>query len=168
MNHNPSGPVATPESFNPKPTTVPVDTLVVDVFESSPPQVQNKMLTQLIGQVYDNAPMTLRDRLLKQLLNPLGVLPLAVIANGIFMSMASRRKPNDLDMPLDGLQRVQVSDVIALVDYVQQTSLETINSVGHLVESSPLMTGSAAAAVLVAVLLRRTRRRKTDRLNIVA
>ena len=51
--------------------------------------------------------------------------------------------------------------MIALVDYVQQASAETINGLASLLATSPMMVYSAAAAVLVTVLVRRTQTRRT-------
>ena len=50
---------------------------------------------------------------------------------------------------------VQASDVITLVNHVQQVSVQAVDSLADMLASSPLTTGSAAAALLVTLLLQR-------------
>jgi len=66
-----------------------------------------------------------------------------------------------LHIRAEDARTVQPIDVIALVDYVQQASAETINGLASLLATSPMMVYSAAAAVLVTVLVRRTQTRRT-------
>ena len=65
-------------------------------------------------------------------------------------------------MALEDAQRVQASDVAALVDHVQQVSIEALDGVAQLLMASPLITSSAAATVLVALLLKRARSRRAS------
>jgi hypothetical protein len=46
-------------------------------------------------------------------------------------------------------------EVAALVDFVQQFSLQTVYGLARIVTASPALDGSALAALLVAALLRR-------------
>ena len=99
-------------------------------------------------------------------MKPLGVLALVAIANGIFAKIRFRSSWPDLHVPLEDAQNVQASDVITLVNYVQQVSVGAIDSLLDTLATSPVLTKSAAAALLMTVLLQRTKtRRASDQAN---
>jgi hypothetical protein len=115
-------------------------------------------ISHLVAQVYETAVPELQSRLLEHLLKPLGVLALFAVANGIFAKLLFRTGSSDLQVRVEDVQSVQASDVIALVDRVQQISVECIDRLAQMIIASPvLMTGSAAAAMLVAVVRQRAR-----------
>lgn len=130
--------------------------------ESSRTPVSEAAIAQLVGQVYEFAPPAERRRLLEHLLKPLGVLSLVAVANGIFASIRFRSGWADLQVRVEDAQNVQVRDVIALVNYVQQVSTHAINGLAQLLAASPVMTGSAAASVLITVLVHRARNRRAE------
>jgi hypothetical protein len=123
-------------------------------------------IAQLAGQVYEAAPAAERCRLLEHLMQPLGVLSLVAVANGVFAKLWFRSGWHDLHIQTDDAQRVRVGDVIKLVDYVQQARVEALDDLAHLLASSPMMAYSAAAAVLVAVLVQRAQSRKAGKSEI--
>jgi hypothetical protein len=133
--------------------------LLLEVYESAAPATQSRMLAQLVGKVYQIAPPAVRSRLLQQLLRPLGVLALVSVAGGVFAKLRLHGEGQDLQAQMDAAQGVKVSDLVALVDYVQQVSVETLDGLSQVLTASPLMSFSAAAAVLVTVLMRRARSR---------
>jgi hypothetical protein len=141
-------------------TDVALPELVSQVYESAPPAVRSRMLAQLVAQVYEAAPLALRGRLLEQLMQPLGVLSLVAVANGMFASMRFRAGWPDAPVRLEDAQNVRASDVMALVDHVQQVSMEALHGVARIVSASPVLASSAAAAMLVTVLLKRARQRR--------
>jgi hypothetical protein len=99
------------------------------------------------------------------LLKPLGVLSVVAVANGIFANIRFRSGWSDLNVRLEDAQQVQPSDVITLVNYVQQVSLQAVDGLADLLAASPVLTGSAAAALLVSLLVQRARnRRASDRM----
>jgi len=110
----------------------------------------------LVGKIYDAAPMTERCRLLEHLMKPLGALALVGVCDGIFAKIWFRGGWHSLRIRPEDAKTVQGIDVIALVEYVQQSSAETIDGLASLVTTSPLMVYSAAAAMLVAMLARST------------
>ncbi len=127
-------------------------------------QVSEITIAQLVGQVYEYAPPAERSRLLGHLLQPLGVLSLVAIANGIFAKIRFRSGWPDLQVPLEDAQNVQASDIITLVNHVQQVSIHAVDGLADMLASSPVMAGSAAAALLITVLVQRARnRRASDR-----
>jgi hypothetical protein len=117
-------------------------------------------IPELVGQVFEAAPAIERSRLLEQLMRPLGVLSLVAIAGGVFASLRFRGGWQDFHVRLDDAQRINASDVIALVDHVQQVSVEAVDGLAQTLAASPIMAGSAAAALLVTVLLQRARSRR--------
>ncbi len=121
-------------------------------------------IAQLVGQVYESAPPVERRRLLEHLLRPLGLLSLLAVANGIFAKIWFRGGWPNMRVQLEDAQRVQASDVITLVNYVQQVSIHAVDGLADVLATSPVLTSSAAAALLLTLLLRRARtRRATDR-----
>ena len=119
-------------------------------------------IPQLVAQVYETAPPDLRKRLLEQLLRPLGVLSLVAVANGIFAKIWWRSGLTDATVGLEDAQNVQASDVAALVDRVQQVSMESVDGLARVLTASHMVTGSAAAALLVTILMRRIHNRRLD------
>ena len=117
----------------------------------------DQAIAQLVGQVYEAAPATERSRLIEHLLKPLGVLSLVAIANGIFAKIRFRAGWPDMQVQAEDLNKVQSSDVIALVTRVQQVSVQVVDGLAELLTASPSMTRSAAAALLLAMLLQRVR-----------
>lgn len=132
-----------------------------ELYESTSPAVRSHMLAQLIGHVYESAPPVVRTRLVEHLLRPLGVLSLVAVANGIFAKIRFRSEWQHLQDRAEDAQNVRASDVIALADHVQQVSVDAINGLAQMLAASPVMAGSAAAAVLVTVLMQRSRTRRT-------
>ncbi|WP_296447877.1 hypothetical protein [Rhodoferax sp. UBA5149] len=125
-------------------------------------QVSEITIAQLVGQVYESAPPAERGRLLEYLMRPLGVLSLVAVANGIFASIRFRSGWPDLHVQLEDAQRVQANDVITLVSHVQQVSVHAVDGLVDMLSASPVMMGSAAAALLVTVLMQRARTRRAS------
>jgi hypothetical protein len=111
-------------------------------------------ISHLLGQVYESALPAEQSRLLQHLLRPLSLLSLAAVANGIFADMRFRGGWPD-QIRLEDAQNVHVSDVIALVDYVQQVNIEALHAITRMLMPSPLIVSSAAAALMVGVLMQR-------------
>jgi hypothetical protein len=133
----------------------------------TPCQVMQPCLSvpKLIGQVYASAPLTLRARIIEQLMRPLGVLGLMAVANGIFAGIRLRDPSTFSRVALEDATAVRPSDVVALADWAQQVSSEAIDGLLKVISTSPVLAGSAAAAILVSVLVRRSadsRAIKTD------
>lgn len=125
-------------------------------------QVSPDTIAQLVGQVYESAPPAEQSRLIEFLLRPLGVLSLVTIANGIFANIRLRNDWSDMGVRPEDAQNVQASDVISLVNHVQQVSVHAVNGLASMLASSPVMTGSAAAALLITVLMQRSQSRRAS------
>jgi hypothetical protein len=121
-----------------------------------------RIIPQLVGQVYEAATPNERSRLLEQLLPPLGVLSLVAIADGIFAKVRFRGGWPELHVRLEDAQNVQASDVITLVDHVQQISVQAVDGLAQLLAASPVLAGSAAAALLITLLMQRAQRRRAS------
>lgn len=117
-------------------------------------------IPQLVAEVYADAPAVLRVSLLEQLLKPMGVLPLAIVANGIFATIRFNSGWPDMHLRFEDVRNVQPKDVAALVERVQQVSLSAFDGLARILTSSPLMTSSAAAAILLATLMKMSRNRR--------
>jgi hypothetical protein len=126
-------------------------------------QALDVAIAQLVGQIYETAPAIERCRMLEQLMKPLGVLSLVAIANGVFAKIWFRSGWHDLHIRPEDAQRVQASDGMALVQYVEQASIETVDGLAQIVAAWPVMAGSAVVALLVTALARRARSRAGHR-----
>lgn len=119
-------------------------------------------LPHLVGKVFEAAPAAERSRLLEHLMRPLGVLSMAVVANGIFSKLRFLGGWPDLHIRPEDAEAIRPEDVVALVDYVQQASSDVMYGLAQLVSESPVMSTTAAATLLTALLLKRFRRRPVD------
>lgn len=114
---------------------------------------------RLVGEIYEAAPAAERSRLLEHLMRPLGVLSLAVVANGIFSKLRFLGGWPDVRVRPEDTELIRAEDVVALVDYVQQASWSAVQSLARLVSESPVMSATAGATLLTALLLRRPGKR---------
>ncbi len=126
--------------------------------------ISEMQIAQLVSQVYSGAPAVEKSRLLTHLLRPLGVLSLVAVANGLFGKIWLHGGWPHLQVRVEDAQKVQASDVVTLVNYVQQVSVTAVDGLADVLAASPVLTGSTAAALLMTVLLQRARgRRASDR-----
>jgi hypothetical protein len=139
------------------------DPVSIQLLVASDLQTSDSTIAQLVGQVYAVAPATDRCRILEKLMKPLGVLPLVAVANGVFAKLWFRSGWHELRIAPDDTQVVQPNDVVSLVQYVQQASIETLNGLSQVLTSSPQVACTAAATLLVAVLVRQARQRHDDK-----
>lgn len=121
------------------------------------PAASEARVATLVGQVYDIAPAADRRRLLEYLLPRVGVLSLAVVADGLFARILFRNESSRVRVGLEDVGRVRGNDVSALVERLQQVSTDAVYGLAHIVSASPVMASSAAAALLVTVLVQRAR-----------
>ncbi len=125
-------------------------------------EVSEITIAQLVGQVYEFAPPAERSRLLEHLLRPLGVLSLVAVANGIFAKIRFQGGWPDIHVRPEDAQNVQIGDVITLVNHVQQVSFHAVDGLANMLAASPVMMGSAAAALLMSVLVQRAQTRRAS------
>ena len=111
----------------------PLAERVVEVYEAAPLGIRSQMLTQLVVMAFTSAPATVRKQILEQLIRPLGLLSLAAIAGGIFARIWLHSGWQSLQVQIEDVQNLNASDLAALVDHVQQVSIETIASVARLI-----------------------------------
>jgi len=114
---------------------------------------------RLVGEIYQAAPAAERSRLLEHLMRPLGVLSLAVVANGIFSKLRFLGGWPEVNVRPEDTELIRAEDVVALVDYVQQASWGAVQGLAQLVSESPVMSATAGATLLTALLLRRASKR---------
>jgi hypothetical protein len=124
-------------------------------------RASEESIERLVGQVYAAAPAVERRRLLEHLMRPLGLLSLLGVANGVFAKIWFRRGWQDFQIRIEDTQIVGADDVIELVKFVHQVSIETIDGIGQFVAASPAI-GATAAALLLTTLLARIRQRRAE------
>ncbi len=163
MNNNSESPNTIPATLPTLGVGVPITQLVREVYATAPPAVRAGLLSQLVAKVYESAAPNDRSRLLGQLLRPLGVLSVVAVANGVFASIRFRSGWPDLQVRVEDARNVRASDIVALVNHVQQVSVQAVDGLAQLLLGSPALASSAAAALLINILLQRARtRRATD------
>jgi hypothetical protein len=117
-------------------------------------------IPQLVAEVYADAPESVRVKLLEHLIEPLGVLALVAIANGIFAKIRFKSGWPDMCIRWEDAQNVQSRDVAVLVERVQQISLHSFDGLAKVLTTSPVLTGSATAAVLLTLLFNSAKNRR--------
>jgi hypothetical protein len=122
--------------------------------------VAGMTIPELVAEVYEAAPPAERQHLLKALMRPLGVLSLFGIASGVFGTIRIRSGWQDMNIRLEDLQSVRAAQVIALADHAQQVSVEAVDGLAQLLMTAPVMSSTAAAALLVTVLVQRAQVRQ--------
>ena len=130
--------------------------------QTTPSEATEPSVGDLVSQAYESAPAPERRRLIEHLLQPLSLLAMLTVANGIFAKLWFRRGFEDLQIRLEDTQAVSNADIAALVSFVQQVSAETIMGLGQLISSSPTWSASAAGALLIATLARLLRDRPME------
>jgi len=100
--------------------------------------------------VYQSAAPDDRGFLIRLLIQPLGLLSLLAVANGVFAKLRLQGGLSGLQTRLDD---VQVDDVVELASFAQQVSAQAMHSLAQWLSSSPALVSSAAAAILVKILL---------------
>lgn len=141
---------------------LPIKEIVIDVYESSEPGAKRRMLNLLVGRAYDVAPPGIRKSLLEQLTRPLGVLGMMSVAGGTFARFRFQGHRHNDTLHLDDLNAVRNSDVIALVDHVQQVSTEALVNAVKMLSLAPALNNSGAVSVLTSLVLKRS----NDRIGI--
>jgi hypothetical protein len=154
----------TPGDHLPPSPEIPIDQLLVEVYTSAAPAVQSSMLSKLVGKVYQSAAPDERGLLIRLLMQPLGILSLLAVANGVF---AKLRLQGGLSGMSSRLEDVQVDDVVELASFAQQVSEQALHSVVQWLSASPVLVSSAAAAILVKILMdRAAQRHEGDRRSL--
>ncbi|MFM9917639.1 MAG: hypothetical protein ACKVOX_17705 [Rhizobacter sp.] len=114
----------------------------------------------LLGRVYEVAPPRERARLLTHLIQPLGLLSLVAVADGVFASLRLRDPTAPLSLRFEDTLQISAADVMALADHAQQVSVETVDALAQWLTASPVLASSAAALLLARLLTRRALRRQ--------
>lgn len=123
------------------------------------PATQADTLPTLVARVYAEAPPLERGRLLEHLMAPLGLLSLAAVADGVFSKITLGNGWSSLKVTPEDAKRVGSGDVVALVSHVQQVSMQAIEGLSKVIATSPVLAGSAAAALLLAYLAKQAKSR---------
>ena len=122
-------------------------------------QSPDDLVPVLVARVFEDAPAAMRGHLLEQLLKPLGLLSLAAVANGLFARITLGSGGAGREVKVEDASLVNPADVIALVHHVQQVSVQAVESLSKIISSSPVLAGSAAAAMLLTLLAKQARNR---------
>lgn len=163
MTTSPSPEVPLSAHTAPMAEEVSLEQLVTEVYDSAEPVVRQNMVARLVGKVYQSAPLAERGFLIRQLIQPLGILSLLAVANGVFARLRLQGSLSGMQARLDDVQHVKVEDVVDLANFVQQVSVQALDGLAQTLVASPVLASSAAAALLVKILMERAQhRRETD------
>lgn len=139
-------------------TSNPLTVALSDAVTTTP-QPPGDLVPLLVAKVYEEAPPAVRGRLLEHLLKPLSILSLAAVANGIFARITFSEGWSKLQVNAEDARSVAAGDVVALVNHVQQVSVQAVDGLSKIVATSPVLAGSAAAALLITLLSKRAMQR---------
>ena len=143
--------------------SIPIEQLTLSVYETAPPPVREKMLTQLVAKVFEASPPPERSLIISKLLRPMGVLALATVADGAFARYQFSGEGQEWQGRIEDSMNVRTSDIIALVERVQQVSNNSVNGLIEVISKSPVLASSAAASILMMALVQYSQnRRATD------
>lgn len=123
-------------------------------------QASGDLVPALVAKVFEEAPLTVRGRLLEQLLKPLSLLSLTAVANGIFARITMGEGWHRLTVTPEDATQVHARDVVALVLHVQQVSVHALDGLSRIISASPVLAGSATAAMLLTVLAKQAQNRE--------
>lgn len=135
---------------------------VIAVDGVATPAVRSLMLSRLMGQAFEALAPAERVVMITHLLRPLGMLSLAMVADGVFLKNRCDGQSADLAFASEAVQHIHASDVVALANRVQQVSVEVVDEIAKLIKTSPGMADSPVTAMLAKIPLRRTRARQAD------
>ena len=124
--------------------------------------VRSSNIAQMIANVYQDAATGQRLQLIERLMQPLGLLAVVTVAHGAFARIWFRRGWQDLTVRVEDLRMVGFQDVLALARFVEESSMDTIDSLIQMLASWPTLASSSAVLVLVAALVRRAALRHTE------
>jgi hypothetical protein len=132
---------------------------------ADPAPARTEDVAVLVATVFEAAPPPERKRLLELLIRPLGLLSLAVVANGIFAKMGLRSNWTSISVQADDVSSVQRDDVMALALHVQQISSHAFDGMRTVLTNSPTLMGSTAAVLLLTLLTQEYKRRSAAALE---
>lgn len=112
-------------------------------------------IPRLVGDVYEAASAPERVSLIEKLMSPLSLMAAFAVSNGIFARLWFQRGFHDQRIRIEDTDIVGKADVTALASFVQQVSVEAVDSIGQVVASSPTLAATAAAALLLAAIARK-------------
>jgi len=90
------------------------------------------------------------------------VMPLIVIANGLFARLRFRDGWSNYHARLDDVQQVQTSDIVSLVERVQTAGSQVLDGLAQTLATSPGLAATAAAGILIVLLTHRAAERRFD------
>jgi hypothetical protein len=152
------GPVAATEGAAGQ-TLLAQNQLFFECYDAAPDTTKNHFVALLVGRLYKEAPPALRTQIIDRLVQPLGLLSLAGVANGVFSRLLLRADGGDLP-GIAAAQAIQGADVVSLVDFAQQVSGDCVDGLYGLLTANTAALTTAAALVLLAVLRKRVQGRR--------
>lgn len=120
-------------------------------------------IPDLVGQLYEAAPASDRVSLLRHLTAPLGLMAAVAVANGVFARLWFARGLHDDQIRIEDTLAIGRADVCALVNYLQQASLQTLDGIVAIALNSPVLATTAVSALLVTTIGRRAGRTEGDK-----
>ncbi len=153
------------ESVSTEQLPIPIEQLVQEAYAGSAPEAQNHILARLVGKTFETAPVTTQARLLEQLLQPVGMLPLIAVANGLFARLRFRAGWSHPAIRQSDLVSVRSGDVATLAEQLLQMRSDALIGLIPLLVNAAAQSGSRVASTLATLLHQRApRRRASDRM----
>mgnify|MGYP001791703832 CR=1 FL=1 len=141
---------------------IPIEHLTLNLYESAPPPVRERMLTQWVAEVFEASAPAERSLIIKRLLLPFGVLSLTTVANGAFARYQFSGDGGEWKSRIEDAMNVRTSDIVALVERAQEISSHAVNGLIDVISKSPVLASSAAASILMMALLQYSQNRRAS------
>lgn len=121
---------------------------------------------RLVARVYRESPLEMRRDILISVAQPLGVLSLVAVANGVFAKASFQDTLVASNISLEQVSSIALMDAWTLIDFAYQVSGNAFNGLARLIPASPAVAATASALLLLAwIAQRKKRRRCTDQSN---
>jgi hypothetical protein len=123
---------------------------------------------RLVARVYGDASLEMQRDILLSVAQPLGVLSLVAVANGVFSKVFFRDSDLTPNISLEQVSSIALTDVWTLIDFAYQVSGDAFNGLAQLIPASPSVAATASALLLLTwIAQRKKRRRCTDQRNSI-
>ena len=144
-----------------------LNTIKVNNWAGSPSQTpdaneRGEIVAKLIGKAFETALPRDRSVMINHLVGSVGVLSLATIANGVFLTHRLDGAITHPRLTARNSAPIEARDVQDLAQRVQQIDLQLIDGLVEAFNAPPLSTTSPVGAMLADLPLRRTRRAHAD------
>lgn len=118
----------------------------------------------MVVRIYTDAEPEIQREILKVAIQPLSVLSLVAVANGIFSRVLFKDGQLAADIPIEQVTRLEINDVSSLIEFAYQVSDKAFDGLAPLLLKSRKIAAKGSTLQFLSWISKRTRtRRHTDK-----